>query len=893
MVIRKKNKIKLPKIQFAKSGRKYVIIGNKKILFDKDVSNNQLIKFIIQRLTQKKKRAKKSIIVDDKKSKLNLPVAPTKNLGISSGVNPSNAVKSQRELDEAKKAAEDAKLEKQKAEQDLKKLKEAEFSDGIRLIKDQKDEYDDLLKQKEQLKKDVRDIRVMLAQAEKNKAFADAEIKRLGEAIDALNKQQQETLTELGKKAKELQDVTDQKNAVDAENKQLEGEKVKLTEQKTILETERNTLAAEKARLEAEKTGLENDIKQAESVIDQLNEELSKATNVIDKDANRIDALKRMLTAAEKKKEAYVEAYYNLEQDLAKQTAENTRIANEIAAVNTQLGNLQNEKQQLEQQLEQTRKQVEGEIKALREEKEKADAELNVIKEQLQKIKDDEKAQEDKIDEIKNDELIKAFRGIVVNSKTGDFLKEVRNKYNIKTRNMGRSEIYDETVKRGHLNEQYVIDVLRKKLRDYLKVNNALTSKDIYDELVKEDFYVFKFDGDKVFTQDGKGRDNPIDKSGTLNNIQIDKIMSKYNDYLGTIANDEIPTKILPFIKPQSRIAFIINTDNSNGPGKHWVSVFADGRPNGSHSIEYFDSFAEEPSDEVNDNIKQIAEKLDSDEYLKYKINKIVVQDDRTSNCGWFACKFIMDRMRGIPFRECTGYDASGQGEKDIEKFKNGYKKFDYIVTGQDGAGVKEWVMEKVDLIKQFFTGRTSSPELAKFIKKNGDQVITSMTVCRKPIDKMIRLALNIITLGLFDKVTSQMHYDNMFHLFLHFTTKSGSYITERNEVVRVYSGQKDGEQVPVPLNKQITVAEFFGRALQKEGEKLFQYHPVSNNCQDYVMTLLNVNGLNNATLSNFIKQDTVTLFKQLPGYSEDIANGLTQFAARLRILTGQGTKRK
>ena len=38
-----------------------------------------------------------------------------------------------------------------------------------------------------------------------------------------------------------------------------------------------------------------------------------------------------------------------------------------------------------------------------------------------------------------------------------------------------------------------------------------------------------------------------------LSNIQIDKVMRKYPEYLGTIARDQIKSIIIPKIKPKSR----------------------------------------------------------------------------------------------------------------------------------------------------------------------------------------------------------------------------------------------------------------------------------------------------------------------------------------------------
>ena len=58
---------------------------------------------------------------------------------------------------------------------------------------------------------------------------------------------------------------------------------------------------------------------------------------------------------------------------------------------------------------------------------------------------------------------------------------------------------------------------------------------------------------------------------------QINTIMSRFQDFKGCIMRNEIK-KLLPDVQPQSRIAFIINTDTSEKPGSHWQAVYIDAR---------------------------------------------------------------------------------------------------------------------------------------------------------------------------------------------------------------------------------------------------------------------------------------------------------------------------
>lgn len=157
-----------------------------------------------------------------------------------------------------------------------------------------------------------------------------------------------------------------------------------------------------------------------------------------------------------------------------------------------------------------------------------------------------------------------------------------------------------------------------------------------------------------------------------LNTDQIEGIMSRYKDFYGALARDEINT-----IKPRGkRVAFVLNTDPSNKPGKHWVAVYIDARPGGANSVEWYDSYADDMPSDIKKDVKTLVDKLKPDTYLKLKENKVVHQSDRTNNCGVFAVRFLMDRFRDKTFAEATGYEdrvksAVGKNEREIEKLKN------------------------------------------------------------------------------------------------------------------------------------------------------------------------------------------------------------------------------
>ena len=161
---------------------------------------------------------------------------------------------------------------------------------------------------------------------------------------------------------------------------------------------------------------------------------------------------------------------------------------------------------------------------------------------------------------------------------------------------------------------------------------------------------------------------------------QIDNMLKPIlkSRYLGTLPADF--NRFLPNLKNNKRFGFVMNTDPSNKEGKHWIAVLVDMEDD--MSVEYYDSFGREPSKKFMKELKKLIDKLKPSTYLKMKTNNIQVQNKNSQNCGWFAMKFLLDRLKmGKTFKDSTGYaqpivDDSENGEFNINQLKN---KFGYI----------------------------------------------------------------------------------------------------------------------------------------------------------------------------------------------------------------------
>jgi len=187
---------------------------------------------------------------------------------------------------------------------------------------------------------------------------------------------------------------------------------------------------------------------------------------------------------------------------------------------------------------------------------------------------------------------------------------------------------------------------------------------DVHDKLEELDNIAGVFNPDA--DQGGAGM---IDSG--LTNFEIEKFMKDYDKdgFIGVYAIDQLK-KIK---KVGNDFSFIMNTQPINVPIGHWIAVKID-----RDTIEYYDSFAGDPPDEL---LKWLKKRLAPNVY-QLKINRTKFQKANTSNCGYFAMDFLAKRYGGESFKEATGFkvfEDSIKGEKEIKKLKKSIQEFGFI----------------------------------------------------------------------------------------------------------------------------------------------------------------------------------------------------------------------
>jgi len=167
------------------------------------------------------------------------------------------------------------------------------------------------------------------------------------------------------------------------------------------------------------------------------------------------------------------------------------------------------------------------------------------------------------------------------------------------------------------------------------------------------------------------------------------------------------------------------------------------------------------------------------------------------------------------------------------------------------------------------------------FINKNGDKVITNMKICRRALPSLLETALNLISLGTYNKAKAKGKYDKLFHLYTAFYLDGKRVILDKSQNINLKFSQEscdDHKDVKVPSG--LTLREFLQRGRKRAGDaKFFTYDALKNNCQDFLYNLLSANNMMSSSpgLKEFIKQDTIQLAEEIPSFAKKIANAVTK----------------
>ena len=232
--------------------------------------------------------------------------------------------------------------------------------------------------------------------------------------------------------------------------------------------------------------------------------------------------------------------------------------------------------------------------------------------------------------------------------------------------------------------------------------------------------------------------------------------------------------------------------------------------------------------------------------------------------------------------------DMEGEGFLDDVKgaFKNVGNKIKH--TAQKAFNTAKDVAHKV------YTGDTGMPpNVMRILAKYGDELIRDIDIVRNPVGKALTGALSVASMGEFGRNLENAPYDKLFHLKIIIILQSGIRISlEKIERVNMTVNPKpvkDEESTPTPLNGQsITLSQLYENARDRMGGKFYPYSARDNNCQNFILNVLQASGIGNQQDYEFVKQDTKELFGD-NSFLRKASNTITDIGARFNVLQQGG----
>lgn len=234
--------------------------------------------------------------------------------------------------------------------------------------------------------------------------------------------------------------------------------------------------------------------------------------------------------------------------------------------------------------------------------------------------------------------------------------------------------------------------------------------------------------------------------------------------------------------------------------------------------------------------------------------------------------------------------------EKALQQGLDGYEMYEDC----SGGSVVKWIKDKASQVKDkvtsyFAPAKDFSNKSRQTLERLGTQQIVELVLRRAPVKDLLNKAMQVLSGGTWDDVRKKYGFDKLFHLSLIATLANRQRVViEKVEVVTISSGfgtEPDSEYEDVSLQgKTLTLQGFIDTGLKSMGpDKFFLYDAFSNNCQAFIRDLLKANGLLTPEADAFIFQDVSEIAKELPAFTKAVARGVTDVAASVSKLTGQG----
>jgi hypothetical protein len=223
------------------------------------------------------------------------------------------------------------------------------------------------------------------------------------------------------------------------------------------------------------------------------------------------------------------------------------------------------------------------------------------------------------------------------------------------------------------------------------------------------------------------------------------------------------------------------------------------------------------------------------------------------------------------------------------------------------GGGLLNWLSKKATQVKEYASTLWKGvridypPDVRTALSEMGAQPIKAMFVCRTPVEKYVQTMINFVSMGKFSELKGKMPYDDLYHVFLVFSTPVGMYLLEKNEVIvlKPYTSSEENKRksttgygsMVVPVLREDTLLNILNRARSIMGENnFFTYNAFSNNCQNFLNSIMSAAGQlgdvsYTTAIQQFVFQPVEQLAQNLSSFTKTFAQTTTNLAHRVNIL--------
>jgi hypothetical protein len=176
------------------------------------------------------------------------------------------------------------------------------------------------------------------------------------------------------------------------------------------------------------------------------------------------------------------------------------------------------------------------------------------------------------------------------------------------------------------------------------------------------------------------------------------------------------------------------------------------------------------------------------------------------------------------------------------------------------------------------------SPSVDDFMRRHGDENITQMTISRTVLNPLLTGAIGILSPS-FRRKTQDT---KLYHLHVLVRTTKTSFSLEKNQRITIgnYQKRNGSEDMSVSIPSGLSLNKMVDTTRSLMGGRFLSYSARDNNCQDFILALLQSNNLSTSANTLFVKQATQSL---LTPQLRKISNTITDIAGKTDIVIQGG----